>query len=284
MAAPEVFQFRYDAMATTFEVVIAQDGLDATYAAQAADAVHREIARLEDELSRFRQSSDIWRLSQLAAGDRTRVGLAAFDCLSLSKAVHEETEGAFDITMAPLLRLWRTSDGLQRQPFDHELEAARAIVGSQFFSLEESTLSVTLAAGPMIFDLGGVGKGYALDQSVPILSDWGIRNALLNAGNSTLLAIGHANGETGWPVTLSDGAAAITLNNEAVSGSGFQVQGAHIIDPRSFEPVPPRSERTFAVAPTAALSDALSTAFTILDAEQADAICERYKGVKRLSY
>lgn len=282
MAAPEIFRFRYHAMATTFEVVIAQEGIDAAYAAQAADAVHREIARLEDELSRFKQSSDIWRLSQLAPGESTRVGLAAFDCLALSKAVHDETGGAFDITMAPLLRLWRHSDGSPRQPFAEELEEARGIVGSRLFSLEESSLSVTVEASPMIFDLGGVGKGYALDQSVPVLGDWGIHHALLNAGDSTLLALGHAPNEEGWAVTLSGGEAAITLRNEAVSGSGFQVQGAHIIDPRSFQPAPPRPGRTFAIAPTAALSDALSTAFTVLEPEKASAICQRCEGVRML--
>lgn len=280
MAETTVHRFRYDAMATTFEVVIAQADIDRNYAAQAADAVHREIARLEDELSRFRQSSDIWRLSQLQPGETTHVGLAAFDCLNLSKAVHDETGGAFDITMAPLLRLWRHSDGSPRQPAESELEEARGIVGSHHFELDESTLGVTVHAAPMIFDLGGVGKGYALDQSLPVLQDWGIRNALLNAGDSTLLAIGVAPGEQGWSVTLSEGSVQVCLCNEAVSGSGFQVQGAHIIDPRSFRSVPPRSERTFAVAPTAALSDALSTAFTVLSREDSEAICSRYPGVR----
>lgn len=280
MPALDAHRFRYDAMATTFEVVIAQGDIELAYARQAADAVHQEIARLEDELSRFRQTSDIWRISQLQAGESTRVGLAAFDCLALSKAVYEETHGAFDITMAPLLRLWRQNDGTPRQPHERELEDARAIVGSQHFSLNEETLTVTVHASQMVFDLGGVGKGYALDQSLHILEDWGIKNALLNAGDSTLLAIGKAPNEIGWPVSLSEGADAIVLCDQAVSGSGFQVQGAHIIDPRTHAPVPPRPERTFAIAPTAALSDALSTAFAILGQDEVDAICQRNPGVE----
>lgn len=280
MSEPAIYRFRYDAMATTFEVVIAQEDIELAYARQTADAVHQEIARLEDELSRFRQTSDIWRLGQLQAGESTRVGLAAFDCLALAKAVHEESNGAFDITIAPLLRLWRQNDGTPRQPHERELEDARAIVGSQHFSLDETNLTVTVHASQMVFDLGGVGKGYALDQGLHVLEDWGVQNALLNAGDSTLLAIGHAPGENGWAVTLSEGMDALALKDQAVSGSGFQVQGAHIIDPRTHAPVPPRAERTFAIAPTAALSDALSTAFTVLSPDEAAAICQRNSGVE----
>jgi hypothetical protein len=79
-------------MATTFDVIINQDDADETYAAQAAQAVFQEIARLEDELSRFRASSDIYRLGQLKAGESILVGMAAWDCLALAKAMHEETQ------------------------------------------------------------------------------------------------------------------------------------------------------------------------------------------------
>lgn len=80
-------------MATTFEIIISQDDIDAEYAAQAAQAAFEEIHRLEDELSRFRASSDIYQIGQLEAGESLRVGMAAWDCLSLAKAVHEETAG-----------------------------------------------------------------------------------------------------------------------------------------------------------------------------------------------
>jgi thiamine biosynthesis lipoprotein len=151
-------------------------------------------------------------------------------------------------------------------------------VGSQLFELDEAELKVTVQAGRMVFDLGAVGKGYALDQAAALLQDWGIENAFLNAGDSTLLALGNPPGEDAWQVTLADGARALTLKDRALSGSGFQVKGAHIMDPRTLRPVPVKESRSYALAPSAALSDALSTAFMILSEAEVAALCERYAG------
>jgi len=273
----------FDAMATTFAVVIDQADVDATYARQAADAVRREIERLEDELSRFRPSSDIWRLSQLKAGQRTRVGLAAWDCLSLAKAMHRETGGAFDITIGPLMRLWRGADGSPRQPHPDELEEARRITGSHLFELHEEDLGVTVLAAPMVFDLGALGKGYALDQAVDILHEWGIHQALLNAGDSTVLALAPPDGEEGWIITLDrEETPELLLRETALSGTGFAIQGAHVMDPRTLEPVPPQSRRSYALAPTAALADALSTAMAVMSAEEAAGLAARHPAVRLL--
>ncbi|MFZ4767743.1 MAG: FAD:protein FMN transferase, partial [Roseimicrobium sp.] len=88
-------------MATEFVVTIAQADITEDYASQVADAVFAEIDRLEEELSRFRPGSDIWRINHLPAGGQCPIGLAATDCLLLAKAVHRETMGAFDITIGP---------------------------------------------------------------------------------------------------------------------------------------------------------------------------------------
>ena len=125
-----------------------------------------------------------------------------------------------------------------------------------------------------------MGKGYALDQCADLLADWKINHALLNAGDSTVLGIGAAPGQSGWTVTAGNREThAIILQNNALSGSGFHVKGAHIINPRTMRPVPPRAERTWAMAPTAALSDALSTAFMLMQREEIDALCARHPGV-----
>ncbi len=272
-----IHRFEQHAMATAFEVILAGD--DALYAAQAAEALFSEIHRLEDELSRFRPTSDIWRLAQLRAGESLNVSLAVWDCLSLAKAVHAETEGAFDITVGPLMHLWRAEDGSLREPDPELLEKARGAVGSHLFDLDEDGFRVTVHADHMVFDLGGLGKGYALDQASVLLADWGFADALLNAGDSTLLALGNAPGEQGWTITLAEGARALTLQDAAVSGSGFQVKGAHLMDPRSLRPLPLRPQRSFAQAPAAALSDALSTAFAVLEPEAIQALCARHPGV-----
>jgi thiamine biosynthesis lipoprotein len=279
---PQHHRFTTNAMATTFGVFINRDDADETYAAQAAQAVFQEITRLEDELSRFRASSDIYRLGQLQAGESLLVGMAAWDCLSLAKAMHAETRGAFDITIGPLMSLFVTSEGEPRQVSKDVLEQARQIIGSQRFDLDEESMRVTVHASNMIFDLGAMGKGYALDQSADLLQDWKISNFVLNAGDSTILAIGAPAGKEAWPITLGGGAQRLALSNRAVSGSGFAVKGAHIMNPRLFQPVPIRNRRTYALAPTAALSDALSTAFMVMDKEEIQDLCQRYIGVEAL--
>lgn len=279
----EFQSFCHEAMATEFEVVIAQEGIDPASAAHAAAAVFAEVDRLEAELSRFKPTSDMWRLSLLAAGQSAVVDFAAWDCLSLAKAVHAETGGAFDITLGPLMRLWRNPDGSPRTPFPQELEMARNRMGMTLFDLDPDGLRVTVHADYMIFDLGAVGKGYALDQAVRVLAEQGIHTAFLSAGESTLVALGDAPGETGWPVTLHlQEPRTMSLTGDALSCSGFGVQGSHIMDPRRLQPLPLQSRRTYVLAPTAALSDALSTAFMVMSAEEVAAFCLRNPQVRAI--
>jgi thiamine biosynthesis lipoprotein len=137
-------------------------------------------------------------------------------------------------------------------------------------------------ASEMILDLGALGKGYALDQAADVLAFHSVHHAVLNAGDSTVLALGHPPGKEAWNITLSEGAHPLALSNRAVSGSGFAVKGAHIMNPRLFQPVPVKNRRTYALAPTAALSDALSTAFMIMTPEEIAALCARHAGVEAL--
>lgn len=257
----EEHTFRHEAMNTEFEVVIAQSGVDHARARHAAAVVFAEVDRLEEELSRFKPTSDIWRLSLLKAGQSAHVDFAAWDCLSLAKAVHAATNGAFDITLGPLMRLWRNPDGSQRVPMPGELDSARQRMGMALFDLDAEGLTVTVHADDMLFDLGAVGKGYALDQAVRILEQEGILSAFLSAGESTLVGTG----KQGWPVNLHlEEPRLLRLSGDALSCSGFEVQGAHLMNPRTMEPVAVERRRCYVLAPTAALSDALSTAFMIM--------------------
>lgn len=279
----ELFRFSENAMATAFEVIIAHDPAETAYAAQAAEAVFSEIHKLEEELSRFRHTSDIWRLGNLKAGQSLGVTMAVWDCLRLAQQVHQETGGAFDVTVGPLMQIWRQEDGsLRDEPDPALLELARGSVGGGLYRVAEDDCSVTVLADHMVFDLGAVGKGYALDQAAEILQAWSIPNALLNAGDSTLLALGAPPGEEAWTVSLADGAQVMTLRDRALSGSGFMVKGAHIMNPRTLRPVPVRPQRSYALAPTAALSDALSTAFMVMAPEEITALCARNPGLEWL--
>jgi thiamine biosynthesis lipoprotein len=144
------------------------------------------------------------------------------------------------------------------------------------FTLDEDAIAVIVHADHLVIDLGAVGKGYALDQCVQLLAERKISNALLNAGDSTVLGLGAPPSREGWPVTAGNRELReVVLKNNALSGSGFHVKGAHIINPRTKRPVPFRGDRVWALAPTAALSDAVSTAFMVMSREEIEAFCAR---------
>jgi len=279
----EIHRFCHEAMATEFEVIIAQPGISLGKARQAAAAVFAEIDRLEEELSRFKPTSEVWRISLLKAGQTAALDFATWDCLSLAKAVHAETGGAFDVTLGPLMKLWRNPDGSPRLPMDGELEAARLRMGMDRFTLNAEGLIITVHADDIIFDLGALGKGYALDQAVRVLDEEEIQCALINAGESTIVGIGSPPDMEGWPVDLHlDEPQTIHLMGNALSCSGFAVQGNHIMNPRMFEPVPISPHRSYVLAATAALSDALSTAFMVMEQDEVTAFCARHPQVRAI--
>jgi FAD:protein FMN transferase len=265
----QAFSYRHAAMATEFELVLAQEGLTEQRGQNIANEIFADIDKLEDELSKFRSTSDIWRLSRLTPGRELSLSHSAWDCLSLAKAVHQATDGALDVTVGKLMELWRNPDKTLRTPSDEQIQEARRQVGDHLYELDPAGLLARVLEPGLQFDLGAIGKGYALDQAVTVLEEWGLSTALLSAGESTILALGSPRGDQGWPVDLrTDPPETVWLRDRALSCSGFSEQGQHIMDPRTGKPVTTERPRTYVLAPTAALSDALSTAFAVMtDAE-----------------
>lgn len=280
----DLCRFRHYAMATTYEIVVPAGGEEEQIARSFSNAAFEELDRLEEELSRFRPGSDIWRINETRNGDVVHVGLACFDCLSLAKELHHATQGAFDVTVGPLMNLWRSADGDLAQVNPEELQVALQRVGTHLFELDPEGLRVRVLHDRLEIDLGALGKGYALDQLAELLEQWNLRNVLLNAGQSTVFATGPGpepkKSTDGWPVTV--GSQTIRLRDQALSGSGFAVQGAHLIDPRSGEPIPIEDRRSYAIAPTAALADALSTAFLLMNADEINSLCQKYPGLNHM--
>lgn len=276
-SVPDVHRFGHQAMATTFEIIVQHE--DKVYARQAADAAFNELDRIERELSRYIENSDIARINNLPAGRPLLLGLDTFECLKLCAAVSADTGGAFDVTVGLLLDCWRDADKKPRIPSPEELAFARERTGMSLLPLDESRYTVELASSPVRVDLGGVGKGYGVDRMGDSLRDWSIERALIHGGFSSVLALEAPQGAAGWPVTLSDPSrdrerrilARLDLRNAAVSGSGVQ-KGGHIIDPRVARPIEGKIA-AWSVTPDAATGDALSTAFMVMTVDEVRDYC-----------
>ena len=245
-------------------------------------AVWDDIDALEQQLSRFVPWSDIGRLNGNPAGRIMDIGSAAMDCLSYGKDVWEQTGGAFDVTIGPLLPVLRWSDGAPRKATKDEIAEARARCGYANLDIDEEAMTVTPRVDNMLIDLGAIGKGYALDQAAILLrEEWGITSALLNAGTSTILGLGSLPGHEGWLVRAG-APEPFALKDQAVSGTGFQVKGAHVIDPRTAKLVDLRRIIRWSIAPNATLADALSTAFMVMNRKEITAFLKRYPDVQCL--
>jgi thiamine biosynthesis lipoprotein len=265
----DVRRFSHEAMATVFEVHGVHP--DERYAAQAAQAAFDLVDRLERELSRFLSNSDIARVNHLAAGESTRVGPSTLECLVIARHMYDLTGGAFDVSIG---------------------------TGLPSLELDSDDFLVRATTDGVRIDLGGIGKGYAVDLMAELLEDWGLGRALVHGGFSSVLALEPPAGHEGWPLTLSDpGApsrvlARLSVRQTALGASGLR-KGDHIVDPRTGEPARgrlaawvavPRPEVTGAegaprVAP-AAVTDALTTAFMLLRSEEIEALCRRSPGLE----
>jgi FAD:protein FMN transferase len=268
----DVRRFSHEAMATVFEVHVTHP--DGGYAAQAAQAAFDLVDRLERELSRFRPNSDISRINDLPLGGHTRVSASTFECLVIARHLFDITGGAFDVSIGT---------GLPALDLDPDASMVRA------------------TAGGVRVDLGGIGKGYAVDLVAELLEDWGLHSALVHGGFSSMLALDPPPGREGWPLTLSDPGdrsrvlARLSARQAALGASGLR-KGDHIVHPRTGEPVGgrvaawvsvPRPDVTAAAPPpdgprvaAAAVADALTTAFMLLDAGEVARLCESSPGLE----
>jgi thiamine biosynthesis lipoprotein len=275
---PGLKRFCHEAMATTFEVIVVYD--DEHYAMQAAAAAFDKVNRLENELSRFIENSDIARINNLPTNQPLRLGLDAFECLQIGCRIYAETNGAFDFTIGSLLNCWRNEDGTPRTPSQEELDSARQHTGAHLLQLDESEHTIQLQDSPVQIDLGGIGKGYAVDRMAELLREWSLDIALISGGYSSVLALDAPEGMKGWPLTLSNPTnrkqtlARPYLKNQALSGSGLQ-KGRHIIDPRTAQPVKSKLA-AWASASDAATADALTTAFMVMSPDEIKEYCSSH--------
>ncbi len=285
------------AMATRFEVVLHGDDPAALRAA--GEEALRLVEQLEAQLSLFRAGSEIWLLNTRAAREPVRVTPAVFALLQQAQKLSEECGGAFDITIAPLVRCWGYMGGDGRMARPEEVAEARSKVGMGLVQLGPEEFTVRFAREGVMLDLGAIGKGYAVERAAEVLREAGVTRALLHGGTSTVQAIGQPPGEEFWKIAIETPSptkdtpprllATVPLKDEAMSVSGvwgnsFEAGGriyGHIIDPRIGEPAV-GTVLAAVVLPSATETDALSTALLTLGRAGHDQIAGLRPGVRTL--
>jgi thiamine biosynthesis lipoprotein len=281
-------------MACRFEITLASG--DAGWVA-AARAALNGIDAIEQDLSIFRDDSAVSRVNREAGAGASAVDDDLFGLLDRCAALHEATGGAFDPTSTPLSRCWGFLARDGRVPHPDAIAAARAQVGFDAVHLERRARTVRFGRRGLELNLGAVGKGYALDRVAAGMRGSGVAHALLSAGRSSLLSIGGRG--LGWHVDVvsprqDDGAAdrvlaRVWLRDAAIgtSGAGAQFVMAdgtrygHVIDPRTGWPAAGVLSAS-AIAPSAELADALSTAFFVGGVELAKGYCQTHPEVMAL--
>jgi thiamine biosynthesis lipoprotein len=275
----QAHRFAHKAMATIFEIVCIYE--DRSYAAQAAQAAFDLIDRLETALTRHRASSEISQISRGKPGEVMPVSPWTLECLLLAQHFYSETGGAFDVSLGSGL------DAVEINP---------------------SESSVTVHTQMLRLDLGGIGKGYAIDRAGELLQEWEIDRAVIHGGFSSVLVLEPPPDREGWPLTISMPGGGPTLERFVVQRQSWSASGIrkrdHILDTRTGLPVhnrlaawvsgslealqaagcmhkPAGSMGIFETGDSpSAVAEALSTAFMIMPLEEIARYCLRYPGIE----
>lgn len=279
-----------EAMRTRFEIVLADDRDPGALWAAGEEALD-EIARVETELSAFRDESALAEINAEAAERPVRVDGVVFRFLLRAGELSAALDGAFDLSVGALVDLWR-----RRDPSPEELAEAAARVGfARLVCLDAAQSTVTFSTPGVRLDPGAIGKGYALDRAAEILREVGVASALLHGGTSSVCAIGAPPGAAGWGVAIAHPAdskqtlARVLLRDQSLGvsaphGRVIQRDGksiGHVVDPRTGEPVA-HTALAAVVTASATDADAASTALLVLGAEGMKLVAERLPGASLL--
>jgi thiamine biosynthesis lipoprotein len=275
-------------MACRFDVTLPMSDRPALPRARAALAL---ADHLEHQLTIFNDRSEVSFINRTAASGPVPVEASLFGLLLLSQNLSRETKGAFDITSGPLSECWGFLKREGRIPEASKIEAASALTGPGRLILDRATRTARFDRPGVQLNLGSIGKGYALDCMTTQMRN-GVRTALLSAGSSSMTAIGSPGTGTGWLVGVRHpgrpGARICVLRmrdcSMATSGGEQQFfeherkRYGHIIDPRSGCPAEGVASATV-IAQSAAVADALATAFFVAGPQLAKGFCSTHPGV-----
>ena len=276
-------------MACRFEVTMPRREAAGVSVANTALAI---AGRVEDQLTVFRESSEVSYINRNAGYRSIRVEPSLWELLSWCRELHRDTDGAFDIASAPLSRCWGFLRRQGRVPQPFEIDEALSVVGYDRVRLDDHAQTIRFKRPGVELNFGSIGKGYALDRMGSVIRSR-LQTALLSAGSSSLLAIGAGDRlQGGWKLGIRQPSdkhkriAVLRLRDCAMSTSGgeeqfFEYEGkryGHIIDPRTGDPADGVASATV-IAPSAALTDALATAFYVAGVGLAERYCASVPGV-----
>jgi len=268
-------------------------GTDEQKLKQAVSTAFDEVDRIDRLMSHYKKDSPLSQLNREAAERPVKTDPELFDfiaeCLHYSRA----SDGAFDITVGPLMKAWGFFRGEGRMPSAVELQTVRKKIGWQHLRLNPHDHTIHFDCEGIELDLGGIAKGYAVDRVVALLQQHNITRALISAGGSTIYALGAPPNSESWDLQIQDPldarkiAMTVQLKDQSLSVSGsaekfFELKGkrySHIMDPRTGRPVM-KVLSVAVIAPTGMMGDALDNAFYVQGTRQAKALLKSYPGTQ----
>ncbi|MEM8945078.1 MAG: FAD:protein FMN transferase [Planctomycetota bacterium] len=262
--------------------------------AEAVLAAFDVIESVEDQLTIYRDDSEVIDINHRAAAEPVEVDRGLFELLELCDRLYRDTDGAFDITSGPLSRVWGFLNRAGQLPDSSELEYARSRVGADAIRLDPNSQSIRFHNAATEINFNSIGKGYALDQVATQLDHDGHTDYLWHGGGSSVLARGKNRSGTqpGWTVGLKHPQrpgtrlAEVYLSDRALATAGgatqfFEQDGqrySHILDPRTGQPAKGVYSSTV-LAPSAAEADGLATAFFVMDVDAVEAYCQQHRHI-----
>jgi thiamine biosynthesis lipoprotein len=285
--APTRYAFTEPHMGTLFQIKLYAP--DKGTAQKAATAAFARIASLNAIMSDYDQASELMRLCAQAGGPSVPVSAELFFVLSKAQEVSRQSSGAFDVTVGPVVKLWRTARKRHKLPDAEKLAKARALVGWQNVRLDKDKRTVQLLKSGMQLDLGGIAKGYAADEALVVLKKYGIDRALVAAGGDIAVS-GPPPDADGWKIAIAllpgeSDPGRLILHHAAVSTSGdaeqfVEIDGkrySHIVDPRTGIGLLGRMSATV-VARRGIDADSLTKVVAVLGPEEGIKIIESKEG------
>ncbi len=283
------------AMGCEFELVLC--GRNREHLVDAANEAFEELVRLEEQMSVFIPTSEISYINASAAEGPVRVEPRLFDLLRTAARLSRETDGAFDVSAGPLVKLWGFSNNSDDFTIPSEDEIGEIVkrVGMSHVEFDEKESTIRFDSPGVELDLGAIGKGYAVREMVSLLHERGVAAGLVSGGPSTVYAMASPPDDDAWtvgirsPVNRADRITTVRLKNQALSTSGgherfVEADGrryGHVIDPRTGHPAHGLLAAS-AVTSDPTRSDALSTAFLVLGVEKTREYCRAHDDVRAI--